>query len=151
MGRRKTTWKFVKKLPKKYAEWIRAAKGFELSAAHVQMARELSMTVEQVKGFHKLAPEHTWGGLPLGQYIERRYLKKFGIERPKDVLAIESQLVKDWRGKLRKKALKRERLTKERKARAKAAKEQRRAGREAKKDRPKEPVASRLVSRDNTE
>jgi len=76
-----------KKLPDKLQVWVDARRRFHLSHAQVQMARELGMNPKKLgnKANHKQEP---WK-LPLPQFIEHLYQKRFGRERPKVVLSIE--------------------------------------------------------------
>ena len=85
-----------KKLSSKYQIWIDTRKNFCLSHAHIQMARELGMNP---KKFGKLAnyKQEPWK-LPLPQFIERLYFKRFKKERP-DVVRSMEQKVKDKRKK----------------------------------------------------
>lgn len=79
-------------LPSKYQDWVDARKRFHLSHAHIQMARGLGMNP---KKFGKLAnhKQERWK-LPLPEYIEELYFKRFGKEHPDEVKSIE-QAVKD--------------------------------------------------------
>jgi hypothetical protein len=79
-------------IPNKYKDWVDARSRFHLSNAQIQMARELGMNP---KKFGKLAnhKQERWK-LPLPQYIEELYFKRFGKERPDEVKSIE-RLVKD--------------------------------------------------------
>ncbi len=79
-------------IPKKYRDWIEARKRFHLSHAHVQMARELGMNP---RNFGKLADhkQERWK-LPLPQFLEKLYLKRFGKRCPDEVKSIE-QRIKD--------------------------------------------------------
>jgi hypothetical protein len=81
-----------KKLPLKLQAWVDARKRFHLSHAHVQMARELGMNPKKLggKANHRQEP---WK-VPLPQYIEELYLKRFRKERPDNVCSIE-QMVED--------------------------------------------------------
>lgn len=85
-----------KKLSPKYQVWVDARKHFHLSHAHIQMARELGLNP---KKFGKLAThdQQPWK-VPLPQFIERLYFKRFGKHRPDNVRSIE-QLVKDRKQK----------------------------------------------------
>jgi len=76
-----------KKLPDKLQVWVEARRRFHLSHAQVQMARELGMNPKKLgsKAYHKQEP---WK-LPLPQFIEHLYQKRFGRERPEVVLSIE--------------------------------------------------------------
>ena len=67
--------------------WVDARKRFHLSHAQVQMARELGMNPKKLGGManHRQEP---WK-LPLPQYIEQLYFKRFKKERPDSVRPIE--------------------------------------------------------------
>jgi hypothetical protein len=69
--------------------WIDARKRFHLSHDQVQMARELGMNP---RGFGKMANhrQEPWK-LPLPQFIEHLYFKRFGKERPDAVVSIEQR------------------------------------------------------------
>jgi hypothetical protein len=76
-----------KKIPDKLQVWIDARKKYHLSHAQVQMARELGMNP---KSFGKLANhrQEKWK-LPLPQFIEELYFKRFGRTQPEQVTSIE--------------------------------------------------------------
>jgi len=76
-----------KKIPVKDQIWIDARKQFRLSDVHVQMARELGMNP---KKFGKLAnhKQEPWK-LPLPDFIEELYFKRFKKERPEVVKSVE--------------------------------------------------------------
>jgi hypothetical protein len=67
--------------------WIEARRRHHLSHAQVQMARELGMNPAKLGKLdnHKQEP---WK-LPLPQFIEHLYEKRFGKPRPDVVLSIE--------------------------------------------------------------
>ena len=69
--------------------WIDAGKRFHLSHAQVQMARELGMNPKKLGKLanHKQEP---WK-LPLPQFIEHLYQKRFGKSRPDVVVALEER------------------------------------------------------------
>ncbi len=69
--------------------WIDARKRFHLSHAQIQMARELGMNP---KGFGKLANhrQERWK-LPLPQFIEHIYFKRFGKTAPDRIVSIEQR------------------------------------------------------------
>ena len=95
-----------KNLSSKYQPWVDARKRFHLSHAHVQMARELGMNPKKLggKANHKQEP---WK-LPLPEFIEELYFKRFGKTQPDHVRPIE-QMVKDKKQKqAARKALKQE-------------------------------------------
>jgi hypothetical protein len=75
------------KLPEKLHAWVEARKRFHLSHAHVQMARELRMNPRKLGGManHRQEP---WK-VPLPQYIEQLYLKRFKKQRPDSIRSIE--------------------------------------------------------------
>ncbi len=76
----------------KYQAWIDARQLHHLSHAQVQMARELGMNPKKL-GKLTSHDQEPWK-MPLKQYIEHLYLKRFGRERPDLALSIE-ELV--WR------------------------------------------------------
>jgi hypothetical protein len=63
-------------IPNKLIPWIEARKKYHLSHAQIQMAREIGLNP---KKFGKLAnhKQESWK-LPLPQYIEHLYQKRFG-------------------------------------------------------------------------
>ena len=69
--------------------WIEARQRYRLSHAQVQMARELGMNPKKLGKIanHRQEP---WK-LPLPQFIEQCYEKRFGVERPQDVCSIEKR------------------------------------------------------------
>lgn len=85
-----------KKLSPQLQAWVDARKKFHLSHAHIQMARELGMNPKKLggKANHK---QELWK-LPLPQYIEALYLRRFKKERPDSVRSIE-QMVADKKQK----------------------------------------------------
>ena len=80
----------MSRIAKDLQVWIDARKRFHLSHAHVQMARELGMNP---KRFGKLAnhKQEPWK-LPLPQFIEHLYHKKFGKYKPDVVIPIEERV-----------------------------------------------------------
>lgn len=79
-----------KKIPEKYRKWIDAKKKFHLSNAHIQMAQELGMNPKKFGSLanHKQEP---WK-LPLPEFIEECYYKRFKKSRPDRVFSIEDRL-----------------------------------------------------------
>lgn len=79
-----------KKIPDKFQIWIDARKKYHLSHAQIQMARELGMNP---KSFGKLANQRQekWK-LPLPQFIEELYFKRFGNAKPEQVTSIEDKV-----------------------------------------------------------
>ena len=88
----------------KMQAWIDARRRHHLSHAQVQMARELGMNPKKLGGLdnHEQEP---WK-LPLGQYIERLYLERFGVERPAVVLSVEDKVRRDGERKARRREAK---------------------------------------------
>jgi hypothetical protein len=79
--------KSQKALPPQVRAWIEARERYRLSHAQVQMARELGLNPEKLGKIsnHRQEP---WK-VPLPQFIEHLYLKRFGRERPLVVTAAE--------------------------------------------------------------
>lgn len=78
-----------KRIPLKYQLWIDARKRHKLTHAQIQMARELGMNPRKFGSLDNHRQEK-WK-LPLGQFIEKCYLKRFG-KLPSDVLSIEQRV-----------------------------------------------------------
>ena len=78
-----------RRIPERLKVWIEARKRHHLSHAHVQMARELGMNPAKLG---KLDNHHqeAWK-LPLPDFIEHLYLKRFGKQRPDIVVTIEER------------------------------------------------------------
>src|SRR5579864_1498022 len=76
-------------IPNKLQVWLDARRRYHLSDAQIQMARELGMNPRH---FGKLANERQerWK-VPLPQFIESLYLKRFGKTIPDKVISIEDQ------------------------------------------------------------
>jgi hypothetical protein len=100
-----------RRLPESLQVWIEARRRFQLSHAHVQMARELTLNPKKL-GKLANADQEPWKA-PLPAFIERIYLQRFGRERPEIVMSLEE----------------RARLQEAKKAAKRAAKQQRRAAR----------------------
>jgi hypothetical protein len=85
--------KKTKKPTQKMQAWIEARKRHHLSHAQVQMARELGMNPAKLGKIdnHKQEP---WK-LPLPQFIEELYSKRFGKSSPEAVLSIEERCRRD--------------------------------------------------------
>ena len=79
----------TKKPNQKLQSWIDARQRHHLSHAHVQMARELGMNPAKLGKLdnHKQEP---WK-LPLPQFIEEFYFKRFGKTVPDAVVSIEER------------------------------------------------------------
>lgn len=78
-----------KRIPEKFQLWIDARKRHHLSHAHVQMARELGMNPKRL-GKIDNHDQEPWK-LPLPQFIESLYEKRFGKTRPEVVLSMEDR------------------------------------------------------------
>jgi len=85
-------------IPNKLRPWIEARKKYHLSHAQVQMARELGLNPKKF-GSLSNTKQQPWK-LPLPEFIEEIYFKRFKKRVPDNVKSIE-QMVKD---KARKKA-----------------------------------------------
>jgi hypothetical protein len=77
------------RIPERLQVWIEARKRHRLSHAQVQMARELGMNPKKLGKLdnHEQEP---WK-LPLPEFIERLYFKRFGKRRPDVVVSIEER------------------------------------------------------------
>jgi len=97
--------KTKKKPNQKLQTWIDARKRHHLSHAHVQMARELGMNPKKLgkKDSHDQEP---WK-MPLRQFIEHLYSKRFGKNRPDSVLPIEGKVRRDEKARKREAKLRR--------------------------------------------
>lgn len=93
-----------KKPDRKTQVWIDARKRHRLSHAQVQMARELGMNPNKL-GKLDNHDQEPWK-LPLRQYIEHLYFKRFGKERPDVVLSMEEKISRDEEKKARRREAK---------------------------------------------
>jgi hypothetical protein len=78
-----------KRIPERLQVWIDARKRHRLSHAHVQMARELGMNPKRL-GEIDNANQEPWK-LPLPEFIQELYRKRFGKKRPDVVMTIEQR------------------------------------------------------------
>src|SRR5947207_12993844 len=76
-----------KRLSHSLQDWVEARKRFHLSHAHVQMARELGMNPKKL-GKLDNHDQEPWK-LPLPEFIEKIYFKRFGKGRPDAARSIE--------------------------------------------------------------
>ena len=84
----------MKKKPnQKMQAWIDARKRHHLSPAQVQMARELGMNPRKLGKLDNRDRE-PWK-MPLGQYVEHLYFKRFGKKQTDVVLSIEEKVRRD--------------------------------------------------------
>src|SRR6266542_4093401 len=72
----------------KYQVWIDARKKFRLSHAQIQMARELGMNPKKFGSLNN-ADQEPWK-LPLAEFIEELYQKRFGKTGPDNGRSIEA-------------------------------------------------------------
>lgn len=79
----------AKKPNQKLQDWIDVRKRHRLSHAHVQMARELGMNPAKLGKLDNHSQE-PWK-LPLLQFIEELYFKRFGKTAPARVVSIEER------------------------------------------------------------
>ena len=98
MGKKK------KKPNQKIQAWIDARNRHHLSHAQLQMARELGMNPKKLGKLdnHDQGP---WK-MPLKQYVEHLYFKRFGKERPDRALSIEEKVRRDEEKKARRREAK---------------------------------------------
>ena len=75
------------RIPANLQPWIEARRKFLLSHEHIQMARELGMNPKKL-GKLDNHDQETWK-LPLPEFIETLYSKRFGKGRPDVVRSIE--------------------------------------------------------------
>ncbi len=80
----------MKKIPNKLQVWVDARQKYRLSDAQIQMARELDMNPRH---FGKLVNhrQETWK-VPLPQFIESLYFKRFGKTIPDTIISIEESI-----------------------------------------------------------
>jgi len=76
-----------KKLSPKYQVWVDARRKFRLSHRQIQMARELGMNPKKFGGLANHDQE-SWK-MPLPEFIEDLYRKRFGREEPEIIRSIE--------------------------------------------------------------
>lgn len=101
--------KKTKALPPKLQAWIEARRRHRLSHAQVHMARELGLNPKKLGAIDNHGQE-PWK-LPLPQYIEHLYRKRFGRERPEAVVSIEERARQAHKKQAEKKAAKAARQT----------------------------------------
>ncbi len=78
-----------KKVAQKFRDWVEARRRFQLSHAHVQMARELGLNPKKL-GKIDNHDQEPWK-LPLPEFIEHLYFKRLGRRRPEVVMSIEER------------------------------------------------------------
>ena len=77
-------------IPAKLQPWIEARRKFNLSHAHIQMARELGFNPKKLGKLNNHNQE-PWK-LPLPDFIVELYHKKYGKKRPDIVRSIEEMV-----------------------------------------------------------
>ena len=94
-----------KRIPERLQVWIDARKRHHLSHAHIQMARELGLNPTKLGKIdnHRQEP---WK-LPLPEFIEHLYFKRYGKQRPDVVVSIEERARQEERKKDAKREAKR--------------------------------------------
>ncbi|HVP22007.1 MAG TPA: hypothetical protein VMS73_09130 [Anaerolineaceae bacterium] len=94
-------------IPEKYRIWIEARRRYHLSDMQIQMARELGLNPHK---FGKISNEkqEPWK-VPLPQFIESIYFKRFHREQPVVVQSLEEMIQAQQEKKAEKKARKAER------------------------------------------
>lgn len=81
--------KRTRAIPTHLQPWIEARRRHRLSHAHMQMARELGLNPKKLGAIDNHGQE-PWK-LPLPQFIEHLYVKRFGRARPEVVVSIEQR------------------------------------------------------------
>lgn len=76
--------------PQEVQAWTEAHSRHRLSHAHVQMAREIGLNPKKL-GKIDNHDQEPWK-LPLPEFIEQLYVKRFGRERPEVVTSIEERV-----------------------------------------------------------
>jgi hypothetical protein len=99
----------AKKPNQKLQAWIDARKRHHLSHSHVQMARELGMNPAKLGKLDNHRQEQ-WK-LPLPQFIEELYFKRFGKTAPDRVVSIEERARLEQQKKDARRAAKQQRAT----------------------------------------
>jgi len=101
-----------RRISERFQVWIEARKRHHLSHAHVQMARELGMNPMKL-GKLDNHDQEPWK-LPLPDFIEHLYLKRFGKQRPDVVITIEERARRQEEKKTARREAKRLRASTER-------------------------------------
>lgn len=99
--------KKAKATPQELQVWIEARRRHRLSHAHVQMAREMGLNPRKLGKIdnHRQEP---WK-MPLPDFIEDLYFKRFGRERPEVVMSIEERAQRAEKKRAERKAARRAR------------------------------------------
>jgi hypothetical protein len=92
------------RIPQELQVWIDARKRHHLSHAQVQMARELGMNPRKL-GKLDNAKQEPWK-VPLPQFIEQLYQRRFGKSVPDEVLSMEELAIRRAKKEAARKAAK---------------------------------------------
>lgn len=77
----------AKRIPPKLQPWFEARRRFNLSDAHIQMARELGLNPKKFGSLASVS-QAPWK-LPLPEFIAECYRKRFGRSQPAHVRSLE--------------------------------------------------------------
>jgi len=91
-------------IPNKLRLWIEARNRYHLSHIQIQMARELGMNPKSFRGMANNKQEK-WK-LPLKEYIEHLYEKRFKKKSPEDTRSLENQAKDEMKKRASRKAAK---------------------------------------------
>jgi hypothetical protein len=87
----------AKKLPESQQPWVEARRRYRLTHAQVQMARELGLNPKKFGGYANHRQEQ-WK-IPLPDYIEQLYQKRFGRRAPEQTRSLEENFTQQERKK----------------------------------------------------
>jgi len=89
-------------IPNKLIPWVEAREKYHLSHAQIQMARELGLNPKKFGGManHK---QERWK-VPLADYIQHLYEKRFGKKLPDDIRPVEVRDAEKRKRKAQKRA-----------------------------------------------
>ncbi len=79
--------------PQKYQIWIEAKRKYHLSDTQIQMARELGLNPKKFGGLANTRQE-PWK-MPLPEFIEELYFKRFGKKQPEIVKQLDQERKSD--------------------------------------------------------
>jgi hypothetical protein len=101
-------------MAKDFTIWIDARKRFHLSDAQIQMARELGLNPKKFGGMsnHRQEP---WK-IPLPEFIEEIYFKRFGKTQPDNVRSIETVIKDHQKKKLLRREVKKQKMASQQKS-----------------------------------
>src|SRR6266542_2613712 len=99
----------MKNADRKLQAWIDARRRHHLTHAQIQMARELGMNPAKLGKLDNHYQESS--KLPLPQFIEELYRKRFGQTVPDTVISIEERLRRDREKKQARRTARQQRIT----------------------------------------